>query len=203
MAQQTLDVVHALNERMTMNDEEIAKARRHYDVIDGRAGRKALAASWYKMCAYGTFCLALLPLIVGMAAQVVVPFVIGLFFIGLGMIPLRMSNTREDAALALESELSERRMQIERLKANGERLKQERREFLLRHETGVKQEEKALEKAAYQALVQTAAQPENSNVGGADTTECPRCAETIKVRAKACRFCNYELPPPKLAANDM
>ncbi len=27
-----------------------------------------------------------------------------------------------------------------------------------------------------------------------DTIECPRCAETIKRRAKVCRFCGYELP---------
>jgi hypothetical protein len=32
-----------------------------------------------------------------------------------------------------------------------------------------------------------------------ETIECPRCAETIKARAKACRFCSFELDPEGLA----
>ncbi|WP_448187906.1 DUF6232 family protein [Azospirillum sp. sgz301742] len=35
----------------------------------------------------------------------------------------------------------------------------------------------------------------------ADTKECPRCAETIKAAAKACRFCGYEFEPVLPAQN--
>jgi hypothetical protein len=31
---------------------------------------------------------------------------------------------------------------------------------------------------------------------GSDTRPCPRCAETIKVAAKACRFCGLDLTAP-------
>lgn len=35
-------------------------------------------------------------------------------------------------------------------------------------------------------------------VYASDTVECPRCAETIKRRAKICRFCQHELPEQPL-----
>lgn len=34
-----------------------------------------------------------------------------------------------------------------------------------------------------------------SRMHATDTMECPRCAETIKAKAKVCRFCGYELAP--------
>ena len=40
----------------------------------------------------------------------------------------------------------------------------------------------------------------NHQTDGEDTKECPYCAETIKAKAKACRFCGKELYPVDTAA---
>lgn len=35
---------------------------------------------------------------------------------------------------------------------------------------------------------------QNSDAPGADTKDCPQCAETVRGAAKICRFCRHEFP---------
>lgn len=170
----TVGVVEALNERIAMTEEENSKIRTELGVMKTRnatrtAGKGARVIT-------GIVCLgfALLCVCAGINAgdDGACVLTLGLVSGGGGMYALTREGPGSDDTTELARRLAEGERRIEQLKA-------EKRELLLSHEREIKADTAPMEPSV------DLPEPD-------DEKECPQCAETVKSKAKICRFCRHE-----------
>ncbi len=188
MAQQTVNVVDALNERILMADEKIRAAEARLLEVEAPIGRNALSAGGNTLLGFVVIGCGLLFVLVAIVSSKPFPAILAVVSLVYGGSRIAAAKERDAEMQRLREEASDVRRAVDKAKAERARLLEERREFLLGEEHRLRNQAPA--PAVPQVAVVAAIAPP---VAPDDTMECPRCAETIKARAKVCRYCGHEL----------
>jgi hypothetical protein len=173
-----VSVIEAANERIKVVDEDIVKVAKELTGANLRSAARAAGRG-------GAIFLATLLMLAGLSCIAVGSAVrgdgtgfvgFGVVLIGTGVIILVASRKKEEdlSTVALQRRLDE-------LRAHKGKLEQEKREMLLGYEREIKQETE--EVVAFDI---------EDELSKSDEKVCPQCAETVKAKAKICRFCRYD-----------
>jgi len=159
-----VNVTDAIDEKIKVVEEELKKAKAEYYLLSGKTWKQKINRFFFITLLF-FLCTLVVVIIAGImgAAGITTIVFVGSAWSLLLVIVAGQSN--DDKKILV----TEAKNHFETLTAMLESLKLERRKMLLEQGNEI-----------------TAISTESNS------KECPRCAEIVKLRAKVCRFCNYE-----------
>lgn len=185
MAQTTINVVDALNERVAILTEDMGRYKSDLVLIQTKNNAKRLArvvmmiASVILWIMCGFFVLCIFMYIVDFDFEYILLFSLLATPTWLGAQKVWKSKKRyEQIDTATIDELN---TSIQGINEKLNRAKAEKRDMLLDYERQVKDAERST--IVTEEVI--------SEIATDGTKECPMCAEMVKVRAKKCRFCAH------------
>ena len=170
-----VSVTEALNEKISMAQEDLAGYQRDLEEMDRRNARRTIVG-WFKaLVGIPLLLVGFLSITVGILGGSS-----GFLVFGAAVVVLAF-------AIALSGDKKEDTTKLEHLIVEAERKvqkhTQEKRELLLAHERVIREIDGA----------KVTSRMDLASV--ANEKECPMCAEMVKSRAKVCRFCSYQFQP--------
>jgi len=168
-----VNVTDAIDEKIKVVEEELKKAKAEYYLLSGKTWKQKINRFFFITLLFFlcTLVLVIIAVITGVSTSSTKVFVSSVWLIlamtGIlsGILAAFTGQSNDDNKILV----TEAKNHFETLTAMLESLKLERRKMLLEQGNEI-----------------TAISTENNS------KECPRCAEIVKLRAKVCRFCNYE-----------
>lgn len=171
--QKTISVTEALNERINIIEEEIELYKNERLKLVSSKIAKRIKKTFLIFAIIGLFIFALFLMLFAFMAEdglgaIVLILLVNIVLLGVSLSAFKGINLEENRIRELEEIIARLTMEVNKKK-------EERTETILGYERQIKQEEFL----------------DENNLSMLEK-ECPMCAESVKIRAKKCRFCGYD-----------